>query len=205
MTSPLVRVKGAELVDGRLVFGGASPPGGLSWATKAWRFIGPAPITILPGERFVLAKRQHWCVPLKTMAHSGVAWPVALTVSWLLDVGANGFWPLKVLVWLGAVVHQMMACYAVLEWRAHLLVVTSHRMLQVEGVFHTGLVDVLLAEVRKFTVHQGPLQWLLGYGTLRLEIAGDHDVGAKREFIRFVPDPGAVHRAARMACFQTEW
>lgn len=39
------------------------------------------------------------------------------------------------------------------------------------------------------------MQRLLGYGSIRVESGGKHDDGAKREFIRHIPDPELVEEA----------
>jgi hypothetical protein len=45
------------------------------------------------------------------------------------------------------------------------------------------------------TVEQTYVQRLLGYGSIRVESGGKHDDGAKREFIRHIPDPELVEEA----------
>jgi len=203
--SSLVQVHGAELVDGRLVFAGADQQAsGVGLFGRAWRFVGPRPVEVFPGERFMYATRLHWWIPLKDMAASGVMWPLAMMVSWLLDLWADGFWVLKLGVWLGAVAHQLMMCHQVLLWRAHLVVVTSQRLLEVRGVFTSTVDSRKLWKITDVEVHQSFWGKLFGFGVLRIESGGRHDDGAKRELITFVPDPGAVHRATHMAMFEAQ-
>lgn len=207
MTSGLVRVRGAELIDGRLIFGPIPVPGArVSVFARVWRqCFGPAQIEVFPGERFVLATRTHWCVPLKQIAPSGAVWPAAMMVSWLLDITAGGFWVFKLVVWVGAIAHQAMVCHKVLAWRAHLLVVTSQRMVQVNGVFTSKVDSRQLARITDFEVYQSFWGRRFGFGRLRIESAGRHDDGAKRELIDFVPAPMDVYRAAHLSASDAQW
>lgn len=198
MTTTLVRVHGAELVDGRINFGGTvARPETLDWRQRVWRFIKP-PLEVLPGERLVHATRLHWCVPVKGATRGGLVWPAAFIVNGVLDVFASGLWFVQLGLWLAAVCHLVMVFHRWIAWRAHLVVVTSERLLQVNGVFSNNLEDVLLSEIRKVTVLQTWWQRWFRFGTLRIELAGDHDVGAAREYKKFIPDPWSVHRAIRL-------
>lgn len=197
MSTQLATVHGAELVDGRIAFGGLAPWRELSWRQRAWRFMR-RPIEVFPGERLVYATRLHWCVPVKgATTHGGWVWPVAITVNGALSLLSIGLWFVQLGLWLAAVGHLFVACHKWIAWRTHLVVVTSERLLQVRGVLSTNLEDILLSEIRKVTVTQSWWEVPFGMGTLRIELAGDHDVGAKREYKKFIPDPWSVHRAIR--------
>jgi hypothetical protein len=193
VVSALVTVRGAELVDGRIVWGGGRSGAGVGLWSRVWRSVGhPAPLRLLEGERFILATRRHWCVPLKEVSGMGVMWPAVFLFSTVLDMVAAGVWFLKAAIWLGAAVHQVMVCHRVATWRSDLLVVTSKRLVQTGGVFSHSIKVTWLHQVRRCEVHQSFWGQLFRFGWLRLELDGVHDVGSEREFVRFVPSVGDV-------------
>lgn len=196
MTGSLVR--GAELVDGRIVWGDPVRLGArVGVWTRTWRFVShPAPLRLIPGERFVLATRRHWCVPLKQVSGMGVMWPAVFLLSTLLDMLAAGVWFLSAVIWVGAGVHQVMVCHRLVAWRSDLLVVTDKRLIQTSGVFSNSVKEVILDRITNFEMYQSFWGQLFRFGRFRVEAAGVHDDGARRELIEFVPDPEAVFRAA---------
>lgn len=194
MTGSLV-VHGAELVDGVLVRPGEPRRADLAIPQRVWRYLGPNQCSLGVGERFVLATRLHWLVPLKEMAQMGAMWPVMFLAEWLLGMLSGGVFWLQVALWLGLAAHQVMMCHKVLGWRATLVVVTSKRLVYVRGVFGNRTQDWTLSEITNFCIEQTPIQRLLGYGSVRIECAGTHDDGASREYIHLVPDPDAINQA----------
>jgi uncharacterized membrane protein YdbT with pleckstrin-like domain len=86
--------------------------------------------------------------------------------------------------------------YLIVGWRTHLLVVTSRRFLSTEGIFVRRLKEVNIGRRTNLEVADQSI-WgrLLNYGQFRIEMAGVHDDGARRELISFIPDPHAVYHA----------
>jgi hypothetical protein len=194
----LVTVRGAELVEGRIIWGDQQQRcGELGVWSRVWRFVGPTPMRLLEGERFVLAvPSQHWCVPLKRSVGMTVMWPAVFVANMLMGLVPFTVWPVQVLMWGWAVVHSMMVCHRWISWRLDVIVVTDRRLLQLQGVFTNTMKEVVLDRVTNFEMHQSFWGQWFRFGWLRIEAAGVHDDGAKREFIRFVPDVAAVFDAA---------
>jgi Bacterial PH domain len=197
----LVTVRGAELVDGRIVWGNGPRPGGAVgvWS-RVWRRVGPGakPLRLVEGERFVLATRLHWCVPCRKSWGMVVMWPAVFVVNTVMGFLSSGVWVLTGLMLLWATCHSMMVCHRWLSWRLDLLVVTSRRLLQVQGVFTHTVKQTMLHQVRRVEYHQSFWGAVFGFGWLRLELDGVHDVGSEREFIHFVPNVAEVFNEAQV-------
>lgn len=119
---------------------------------------------------------------------------VSSVFSWGFSFVASGIWQLQLIVWLGALGHIGRTGWRVLRWRTERVIVTNRRLVCTRGVvlrkartwyLHGGVTNVDYGE-------QSLAGRLFGYGTLRVESAGQHNVGADREFIHFLPDPHVV-------------
>jgi hypothetical protein len=192
----LVRVRGAQILDGVIVWPGSDRRRkDLALYERAWRFLGPAPLKLAPGERFIHATYLHWQVLVRDVTQMGSAPVAAYLFGQLVDFVSSGWWVLTLGVWATVVVHTLMMCHHMMGWRAQLLVVTSHRIRFVKGVFTNRVENINLSRHTDLTVEQTYVQRLLGYGSIRVESGGKHDDGAKREFIRHIPDPELVEEA----------
>lgn len=179
-------------------------PGEPPFPYRVWRFIGQdkthteACLPLLPGERMLLSTRLHWLVPCNSLIRSGVVMPAALLLSAALDYATIGLWWLQAVLWGATAAHQVRIGNRILNWRAELIVVTTKRLLRVRGVFDRTIDDINLSRVTNIQVRHNILGRLLGFSQLRIESGGQHDDGATREYIRFVPNADAVYYAARV-------
>jgi hypothetical protein len=204
--SELMTVRGAELVDGNVIWPGSDPRRqDLTIPQRVWRFIGPSPLRLGHGERFVLATRRHWLVPVKDMTQMGAGWAAAFIAGWVLDVLSVGVWWLKLAVWVSVVVHQVMMCHQVLAWRAELIVVTNHQWIVVKGVFSSRVERIPLVRMTGLTVTQSYVQRLLGFGSILIESGGRHNDPSYREEEHYVPDPHGVAQAVEEWEWEWEW
>lgn len=199
MAGGLVRVRGAELVEGRLLSSGEAFS-----SRRRWRFVRAEPLRLVEGERFILATRQHWWVPLRGVSGMGVMWPVVFSLNVLVQRTVGDVWVVADLIWLGALAHSVVTGFRVMQWRTELLVVTNRRLVQTSGVFTHTMRETLLHQIRRFELYQSFFGQVFRYGTLHIELSGPHQerdglgVGVEvgKEFARWVPDPGEVTHAA---------
>jgi hypothetical protein len=198
MGGALVTVRGAELVQGRLL-----PPGAKFTPPRWWQFVRAEPVRLLEGERFILATRQHWWIPLRGVSGMGVMWPVVFALNVLVQRTLGDVWLVKDAIWLGALAHSAATGYRLMEWRTDVLVVTNRRLVQTRGVFTHRVQETMLHQVRRFELYQSFLGQVFRFGTLHIELSGPHQgdgvrMGAEvlKEFARWVPYPGEVSHAA---------
>ena len=194
MSGSLVTVRGAELVEGKLL-----PPGvAFSPGARRWRFVRVAPLRLVEGERFLLATRQHWWIPLRKASGMGVMWPLVFALNVLVEHMVGDVWFVKDGILVGALWHSVVTGYRLMEWRTDVLVVTSRRLVQTRGVFTHRVHETFLGQVRRFELYQSFLGQVFRFGTFHVELSGPHGSGAEpeTEFFRWVPNPGEVSDAA---------
>lgn len=205
MTYPmtgLVTVRGANLITGNVVWGQPVTPTDVAWYEKAWRYLGPSPMRLGLREQFLLATRSHWMHLVRSAVQMAVAFPVMIAINILLSLMEDTFgitvWWLILAGWLVLVGHELLMLHRILSWRVQLLIVTSHRIIRNRGLFGRVVEDILLRNVTSITVTQKPHQRVLGYGTVRIESGGFHEIGSPREFSHMLCDPEDVRTAANM-------
>lgn len=199
MSGELVTVRGAELVEGKLL-----PPGAGFSAPRRWRFVQAEPLRLVDGERFILATRQHWFVPLRGVSGMGVMWPIVFALNVFVERTVGDVWFVRDAIWLAALTHSALTGFRLMQWRAELLVVTNRRLVQTSGVLTHTMRETMLHQVRRFELYQSFLGQVFRYGTLHIELSGPHQerdgVGVSaevgKEFARWVPHPGEVAYAA---------
>ena len=143
---------------------------------------------VLPTERRVIRFRRHWAVIVGVVLQA-----VVLFV--LLALGA-AFLPQNVvldnLFWYGALAVMLKTSYQVSEWWVEKVVVTDKRVMRSRGLF-THNVDMMpLTKVTDLTFTRTLTGRMLGYGTMRIESAGQIQ-GLER--LSFLPDPDEVYEA----------
>lgn len=150
---------------------------------------------LVEGERIVIRTRQHPVSLARPAAWTGAALVVCL---WLWG-GAEDTGPIArmslvafglTLVWLAA---------AETSRRFRWIVVTDKRILKHEGVYVRHVPIMRLTKVTDLTFQRSVMGELLGYGTIIIESAGQHQ--AIRD-LTFLPDPDEVSAALNAQLFQ---
>lgn len=194
----LVTVRGAQLVDGKLL-----PAGSGFTEPRRRRFLQAEPIRLVEGERFLLATRMHWFIPLRGVSGMGVMWPLVFSLNVLVERLFGDVWFVKDVIWLAALAHSAITGFRLMQWRTDVLVVTNRRLVQTSGVFTHTVRETMLHQVRRLELYQSFFGQVFRFGTLHIELSGPHmgeglKVGAEvlKEFARWVPHPGEVSYAA---------
>jgi hypothetical protein len=153
------------------------------------------PIWLSPPESFVEVVYRHWIVLLaRELVALGL---LILTVLVCLGLHALalGSGPTIALVALGGVL--LILAYTVLtyiDWADDVFILTTHRVMDIDRLFLILAEysrEIPLNQVQDVLVDQGFFGQLLGYGTIKVEIAGDKDP----MHMRHITDPrGLMHR-----------
>ncbi len=140
------------------------------------------------GERRVIRTRRHWLVPLRDITRGGGMMGVVGVLTFL----APQVFLVQLALWLGALAHSGYVGWCVLRWRAEQIAVTDRRIIRVSGILTTTVDAAPLSQITDSTLRRSILGRILGYGTVRIETAGQADSLAT---MTYVPAPDALFRA----------
>jgi membrane protein YdbS with pleckstrin-like domain len=142
---------------------------------------------LLPGEEAIIATRRHWAVLVEPAAK---ALPVLVLGGWLLLLdpanhvtSAAGLLVLLVgLAYLGL---------RVAEWWMRHFIVSRRRMLLTSGVLIRTVTLLPRRRITDLTWQETFFGQLLGYGTFRIESAGQHQALSR---VTFLPHADVLYR-----------
>jgi membrane protein YdbS with pleckstrin-like domain len=142
---------------------------------------------LLPGEEAIIATRRHWAVLVEPAAK---ALPVLVLGGWLLLLdpanhvtSAAGLLVLLVgLAYLGL---------RVAEWWMRHFIVSRRRMLLTSGVLIRTVTLLPRRRITDLTWQETFFGQLLGYGTFRIESAGQHQALSR---VTFLPQADVLYR-----------
>jgi uncharacterized membrane protein YdbT with pleckstrin-like domain len=142
---------------------------------------------LLPGEKVVAVRHQHWVMPLKAMAL-----PVLLVVLVVLggDVLLRGNLPGEVRLLVTLLVLALAGAWAIvtwIRWTATSFTVTDQRVILDSGVFSRSSRVIPIDRVQDVATRRSLAGRILGYGTVEIDAAGSQ--GAER--LDHVPAPDA--------------
>ena len=151
---------------------------------------------LVPEERIVVIQREHWIA---------IATPLALPFLWLfvlgwldqtLDQGSRFLMEVAMWVWFGLLVRSV---WKLLDWRLNLFVATDRRLLNTYGIITRKVAMMPLAKVTDMSYVRTIPGKLLGYGTFRLESAGQDQALST---IKYVPRPDETYRLITTEIFR---
>jgi uncharacterized membrane protein YdbT with pleckstrin-like domain len=143
-------------------------------------------------ERRVVQVRQHWAFLLEPMVKTVGVVIVAFLLSGLVSRVGEGLWLLQSLLWYAAVVAVLYFGWKVLEWWIEVITVTDKRLMRTSGVIQTKNSMMPITKVTDMSFERPFFGQLLGYGTLRVESAGQKP---DLQTIEYVPRPEEVFKA----------
>ncbi|PZS18657.1 MAG: hypothetical protein DLM60_11420 [Pseudonocardiales bacterium] len=143
-------------------------------------------------ERRVIRVRRHWAYLLKDLLIT-----VAIVLGmFLLSRVVNGFvgglWLVQSLLWYVAVGALLGFAWKVLEWWVEVIIVTDKRFMVTSGIIQTKNSMMPITKVTDMSFMRPFFGQLLGYGTLRIESAGQKQ---DLEWIYYLPRPEEVFQA----------
>ena len=135
------------------------------------------------GERPVLREHQHWFVFIAD-ARYGILAIVAAILLLILRQAANITGPADDIIgWLvlGLVVGGLLYIgWQILRWRNEEFVVTTRRVLQLEGVINKRLVDSSLEKINDAVLSQSLFGRMFGFGDLDILTASESGISRLR-------------------------
>jgi hypothetical protein len=142
-------------------------------------------------ERRVIRVRRHWAVLMAVLLQTiGIVTGVfllSLLVGRVVDL-----WLVQSLLWYLAVGALVRLAWKVLEWWHELLVVTDKRFMVISGIIQTKNSMMPITKVTDMSFMRPFFGQILGYGTLRVESAGQKQ---DLERIDYLPRPEEVFLA----------
>jgi hypothetical protein len=143
-------------------------------------------------ERRVIQVRLHWAVLLPVLLKTVGVVIGAFLLSRLINNLMEGLWLVQSLLWYTAVVAVLHFAWRVLEWWVEIVVVTDKRFMRTNGIIITRNSMMPITKVTDMSFMRPFLGQLLGYGTLRVESAGQKQ---DLEWIYYLPRPEEVFMA----------
>jgi membrane protein YdbS with pleckstrin-like domain len=142
---------------------------------------------LLPGERAIIATRRHWAVLVEPAAKS---LPVLVLGGWLflLDPANQLTSAVGLLVLLVGLVYLGLR---VAEWWMRHFIVSPRRMLLTSGIFVRTVTLLPRRRITDLTWQETFFGQLLGYGTFRIESAGQHQALSR---VTFLPHADVLYR-----------
>ncbi|MEJ2867544.1 PH domain-containing protein [Actinomycetospora sp. OC33-EN08] len=143
---------------------------------------------VLPTERRVIRFRRHWVVIVNEVVQATVLMVILGVAAALLPKGEV----LSNLLWYGALLVLVKACYKVSEWWVEKVVITDKRVMLTQGVFTQKVGMMPLGKVTDLTFERTLNGRMFGYGTMIIESAGQIQALNR---IDYLPDPEEVYEA----------
>ncbi|MDQ3764599.1 MAG: PH domain-containing protein [Actinomycetota bacterium] len=116
----------------------------------------------------------------------------AFLLSQLVSSMVEGLWLVQSLLWYIAVFAVLRFAWKVLEWWIEVIIVTDKRFMLTSGIIETKNSMMPITKVTDMSFMRPVIGQLLGYGTLRVESAGQKQ---DLERIEYLPRPEEVFRA----------
>jgi uncharacterized membrane protein YdbT with pleckstrin-like domain len=142
-------------------------------------------------ERRVIRVRRHWAFLIKPLAQTVAVLIVAFLSSWLVGK-SPGLWLVQSLLWYAAVMALIRYAWKVLEWWMEVIIVTDKRFMITSGIIETKNSMMPIGKVTDMSFLRPVLGQILGYGTLRVESAGQKQ---DLETVEYLPRPEEVFMA----------
>ena len=139
---------------------------------------------LLPGEEAIIVTRRHWAVLVEPSAK---ALPVLVVGGWLLllDPRNHVTSAAGLLVLLAGLLYLGLR---VAEWWMRHFIVSPRRMLLTSGIFVRTVTLLPRRRITDLTWQGTFFGQLLGYGTFRIESAGQHQALARVTFLPHADD-----------------
>ncbi|MGH3814506.1 MAG: PH domain-containing protein [Pseudonocardiaceae bacterium] len=143
-------------------------------------------------ERRVIRVRRHWASLLGVMAQTFGVVIVAFLVSQLLSGAGDGLWVLQSVLWYLAAAAVLRFIWKALEWWVELIIITNKRFMITSGLIVTKVSMMPITKVTDMSYLRTLGGRVLGYGTLRVESAGQKQ---DLEKVDYLPKPEATFDA----------
>ncbi|HET9253776.1 MAG TPA: PH domain-containing protein [Pseudonocardiaceae bacterium] len=142
------------------------------------------------GQLLKLRARRHWACLLSVLAETLGIVIAAFLLSQIVNRVGNDLWLLQsLLFWSIVVVAVLRLAWKVLNWWMLVVVVTDKQFMIISGVTTRKIYLMPLVKLTDLSLMRPVAGQVLGYGTLRVEAAGQKQDLAT---IKFLPRPEEV-------------
>lgn len=133
------------------------------------------------GEDVVLEMKQHWARVLPAITSCVLGFVLVVVAGifappWMGPLTNAAWW-----IWLVLVAHL---AWRLLEWWDQTFVITNKRLILVHGLFVKKVAMMPLSKVTDMSYNRSPSARLLGYGTFKIESAGQEQALNVIDFVR---------------------
>lgn len=144
---------------------------------------------LITSERRVIRVRRHWAFLLRVMAET-----VGIVIAWAVvsALVPDDIWLVQSLLWYVVAGAVLRFAYKALEWWLEVIIVTDKRFMLSTGVIVRKMSMMPITKVTDLSFLRTLGGQLLGYGTLRVESAGQKQ---DLEKLHYLPQPEAVFDA----------
>ncbi|MBV9650650.1 MAG: PH domain-containing protein [Pseudonocardiales bacterium] len=149
-------------------------------------------------ERRVIRVRRHWAVLIIPLLQTIGVLIAAVVLSKLISAAGIDLWLLQSLLWYIAVAALIRYAWKVLEWWVEVIIVTDKRLMKTSGIIQTKNSMMPITKVTDMSFLRPVLGQILGYGTVRVESAGQKQ---DLEYLKFLPQPEEVFQAVSELIF----
>jgi len=139
---------------------------------------------LLPGEEVIIATRRHWASLAEPVVKS---LPLLVIGGWLLLLDPRNHLT-SALGLIGLVVGLAYLGLHVAEWYMRHFIVSPRRMLLTSGVIARTVTLLPRRRITDLTWQETFFGQLLGYGTFRIESAGQHQALSRVTFLPHADD-----------------
>ena len=143
-------------------------------------------------ERRVIRVRRHWAMLIRPLLETVGVVLVAFLLSLLVSGAGDALWLVQSLLWYAAVFAVLRFAWKVLEWWVEVVIVTDKRFMITSGIIETKNSMMPITKVTDMSFMRPIMGQILGYGTLRVESAGQKQ---DLERVEYLPRPEEVFQA----------
>ena len=147
---------------------------------------------LLPTERRVIRVRRHWISLTRVVLETVGILILIFALSYAISGAGQELWLVQTIFWYGALIAVARLTYHVLEWWVERVVVTDKRFMITSGILETKISLMPITKVTDMSYTRPLIGRFLGYGTLRVESAGQKQ---DLEKIDHLPRPETVYDA----------
>lgn len=162
-------------------------------------FFKPKPESyVLPTERRVVRVRPHWASLMKVLGQTILYVAILSGLMWVLSGIGDSIWVIQTGLWLTSCLVVVRFIYHVLFWWEDTIMVTDKRFIWVRGVIIDKVNMMPTSKVTDMTYRRSLMGRVLGYGTIRIESAGQNQA---LEFLPYMPEPLKLYEAISKLVF----
>lgn len=130
--------------------------------------------SLTAGEQPVVALHPHWKTLVRPIALTFIVVAALLVGEVLIPVGRAAAAERLAVAVVAIVLLMWWLMYPLLRWRTTVYELTTRRMRIRDGIIARNGRDIPLSRITDISFRKGPLDRLLGSGTLVVESAGEH-------------------------------